>query len=74
MKPRDVGISPFLTLDKTGNLEQIYLTQYNSGDVGGSTHPHLENSFDVIDAGAEATPDEIRRRIDSEQVPYQKAI
>jgi hypothetical protein len=74
LKPRDVGISPFLTLDRTGNLQQIYSTQYNSGDVGGSTHPHLENSFDVLDAAAEVTPDEIRRRIDSEQVPYQKAI
>jgi len=25
IKPRDVGISPFLTLDKTGNLEKVFM-------------------------------------------------
>ena len=25
IKPRDVGISPFLTLDRTGNLEKVFM-------------------------------------------------
>lgn len=74
LKPKHVGISPYLTLDKTGNLEQIYNTQFNSGDVGGKNHPHLEQSFDLLDPDAEATLDDIRRRIDPNKVPYQRAI
>ena len=41
LKPKDVGVSPYLTLDKTGNLEKIFLETIRhkdetTGDVGGS--------------------------------------
>lgn len=53
-----MGVSPYLTLDKTGNLEKIFLESTRktekTGDVGGSIEedekeefrPQFENSFD----------------------------
>lgn len=37
LKPIDVGVSPYLTLDRTGNIEKVYQQlQRTPGDIGGS--------------------------------------
>jgi hypothetical protein len=47
MKPKHVGISPYLTLDGSSNMEKEFLksqqaSQAESGDIGGS-FPDLDN-------------------------------
>ena len=61
MKPKHVGISPYLTLDSSSNMESEFLknqqaNQAESGDVGGSfpdsdgvaQQPRLSSTNDVI--------------------------
>ena len=40
MRPKDLGISPFFTLDETSKLESVFLLMHpeqNNGDSGSST-------------------------------------
>jgi len=77
-----VGVSPYLTLDKTGNLEKIFLESRKTektGDVGGSIleeefRPQFDNSFDSNEEEFKieeykATLQEVRRRLESDK-PY----
>ena len=50
MKPKDLGISPYFTLDETSKLESIYLQlhpEQNIGDSGSSTPSSKKKSHPV---------------------------
>ena len=77
-----MGVSPYLTLDKTGNLEKIFLESRKTektGDVGGSIaeeefRPQFDNSFDSNEEEFKieeykATLQEVRRRLERDK-PY----
>ena len=51
MKPKDLGISPYFTLDETSKLEQVYLElhpEQNIGDSGSSTPRKSKTSQSVL--------------------------